>query len=434
MSGHLLDLVTLLCYGVGMGVIRIERWGDAWRLISFKHPPPKQKVDKLSTPKVHTKPKVDEGIFWVAKWFDEEQRENGRLAASLSRTKNRVRELAMCNKWQYFATFTLSDDKQDRFDINQWVKDLGVWIGNYNKRFNTKLRYLIIPEQHKNGAWHAHGLLMGVDEKSLVMNEYGYLDMPYYRNRFGFINLSRIKNLVATAHYVTKYITKDSAQSAAARGKCKRLFFASRGLQGKEVMWQGYGDFEGGWNGKWCKIKFTSFDEASQLLSKGLKEHGEYIGEGQEILSDKGGDERPSRDDCRGGLRNCGVRRARRDGNRRKQGVGESSSAGAFGHSRRTEVCGGRNVDRQVNDLTDEKDCEADSFTGSSEQLDKEKDCQANHLPMTSEELDRYQAPLRAKVAYSCGSRSRWKYLPLTDDDFGEQLTFLGMENDVNGS
>jgi hypothetical protein len=84
--------------------------------------------------------------------------------------------------------------------------------------------------------------------------------------------------------------------------------------------------------------------------------------------------------------------------------------------------------------LTDEKDCKADNFTEPSKQLDKEKDCQANHLPMTSEELDRYQAPLRAKVAYSCGSRNKWKYLPLTDDDFGEQLTFFGKENGNDGS
>lgn len=91
-------------------------------------------------------------------------------------------------------------------------------------------------------------------------------------------------------------------------------------------------------------------------------------------------------------------------------------------------------MDRQVNDLTDENDCQADNFTESSNQLDEEKSCQANHLPMTSEELNRYQAPLRAKIAYSYGSRNRWKYLPLTDDDFGEQLTFFGKESQSNGS
>lgn len=89
---------------------------------------------------------------------------------------------------------------------------------------------------------------------------------------------------------------------------------------------------------------------------------------------------------------------------------------------------------RQEKDLTDENDCKADSLTEASEQLDTQNDCQENHLPMTSEELDRYQAPLRAKIAYSCGSRGRWKYLPLTDDDFGEQLTFFGKENGSYGS
>lgn len=36
------------------------------------------------------------------------------------------------------------------YDIDGYVRDLGVWIGNYNKKYGVKLRYVLIPEQHKD--------------------------------------------------------------------------------------------------------------------------------------------------------------------------------------------------------------------------------------------------------------------------------------------
>ena len=40
-----------------------------------------------------------------------------KLEASLSRTKNRVTELALCNPWEYFVTLTLSPEKYNRNDL-----------------------------------------------------------------------------------------------------------------------------------------------------------------------------------------------------------------------------------------------------------------------------------------------------------------------------
>lgn len=159
-----------------------------------------------------------------------------KLDNNISRAKSRVLELALCNPWEYFATLTINAEKQDRYNLKDYIRDLGVWIGNYNKKYSARMKYLIVPEQHKDGAYHAHALLMGVAPESLVKNQYGYLDMPYYSNRFGFISLDPVRDLNRTASYVTKYVTKDFATQ---REKKEHLFYSSQGLSGKEVIHDG---------------------------------------------------------------------------------------------------------------------------------------------------------------------------------------------------
>lgn len=281
-SSALLDKVTLF----RIMTLRVERWGELWRVIAFKGSPVRKPKKLQADNKSKGDRKIDEGYFWEAQWFDEEQRENGRFDSSVARARSRVRELAFCQRWDYFVTLTLSSEKQDRFDLRQWVKDLGNWIGNYNKKYGVKLQYLIIPEQHKDGAWHAHGLFRGVAENSVSVNEHGYLEIPYYRHRFGFINMSRIRDNKKTASYITKYISKSSDSTARVLDSGAHLFYASRGLVGKEVVWQGCGDFEGGWEGKWCKVKFTDFDEVAKIMKEGF-ENGKA-----EVLSDNGEHER----------------------------------------------------------------------------------------------------------------------------------------------
>lgn len=193
---------------------KVERFGSRYKLTIFLTP-----RGSLVSSRQSQKP------------VNEEKLDN-----NISRAKSRVLELALCNPWEYFATLTIDANKQDRYNLKDYIHDLGVWIGNYNKKYSTHLQYLIVPEQHKDGAYHAHALLMGVAPDSLVKNQYGYLDMPYYANRFGFISLDPIRDLCRTASYVTKYVTKDFA---AHRQKKEHLFYASQRLNGKEVIHDG---------------------------------------------------------------------------------------------------------------------------------------------------------------------------------------------------
>ena len=251
-----------------MPIVKIEKWGDSYRLVELF-----TTFGNDFTPKEGKKEsKHEEDLHYMEEFFKpvnaEETEKAARFLSSIYRARSRVKELALCQKWEYFATFTLAEEKQDRFDIKQYVRDLGNWIGNYRKKYNCNLQYLIIPEQHKNGAWHAHGLLRNVAKDSLTINEHGYLDMPYYRNRFGYISLSKVKSHEKCATYITKYIAKDTESTSRALDKGSHLFYSSRGLQGKETLWvvSTHEHIQGGFRNEFGIFKWTGWNEVEKLI------------------------------------------------------------------------------------------------------------------------------------------------------------------------
>ena len=82
------------------------------------------------------------------------------LERAARRAQVRVRDLALSNKWDYFVTLTLDRDRIDRYDMAAITKALRVWCDNRVRR--DGLRYVLVPERHKDGAIHFHGLFAGV--------------------------------------------------------------------------------------------------------------------------------------------------------------------------------------------------------------------------------------------------------------------------------
>lgn len=245
-----------------MYYVRAEQLGDTYRLVKFKFNPSGRKAAGEWKP-----PKVDEGTFYDAKFYDEDMR----FDSSISRTRSRIRELALCNDWEWFATFTLSPEKNDRFDLAEFVKNFGYWVGNYNKKFGCKLKYIMIPEKHPtSGAWHAHGLLHDVAAASLCTNEHGYMDLPYYRERFGFISLSRIKDKQRCSNYIAKYVTKEMVETSFDLGKNKHMFYASRGLKGRACLGWAYAELETDWENDFVGIKNVTKKEMNLWLMKNV--------------------------------------------------------------------------------------------------------------------------------------------------------------------
>lgn len=85
----------------------------------------------------------------------------GCAAANLDRAKRRARnaviDYARCNPMRYFVTFTLDASKVDRYDIDAVMRTANRWLDNRVRRHG--LQYVLVPELHKDGAIHFHGLV-----------------------------------------------------------------------------------------------------------------------------------------------------------------------------------------------------------------------------------------------------------------------------------
>lgn len=154
---------------------------------------------------------------------------NQKLQDNITHTRSRIFELAYCNPWQLFITLTIDPQRYNRHDLKRYHRDLTHWIRNYNLKHHIKLKYLFIPELHKDKAWHMHGFIMGLPVEHLEINKNGFLDWPAYREKFGWCSLDKIRNNEAIAKYVTKYISKDLADCV--KDLNANMYYCSQGLE-----------------------------------------------------------------------------------------------------------------------------------------------------------------------------------------------------------
>jgi len=207
---------------------------------------------------------------------------------SLSRTRSTVFELVLCNEWNYFATFTLNG-RHERDNINVFRKKFTIWLKNYNVRNSTSIKYLLIPEQHRENAdgkkcWHCHGVVMGLPAehltafrltdklplrmKKIIKNGRELYNWQSYADKFGFVSLERIQSIEATAKYITKYITKNVKKTEIEVNK--RMFYASQGLKRAEILHEGevLQDYEPDFENDYIRTKtFQTLDEALTLFA-----------------------------------------------------------------------------------------------------------------------------------------------------------------------
>lgn len=75
---------------------------------------------------------------------------------SARRARARVRELSHCAPVKYFVTLTLDARKVDRYEDRIIIRRFSQWADNQVRR--KGLAYIVVPERHKDGAIHFHGL------------------------------------------------------------------------------------------------------------------------------------------------------------------------------------------------------------------------------------------------------------------------------------
>ena len=139
--------------------------------------------------------------------WEQEKQENGRRSRSRART--RIFDLCQCNHFDLFVTLTIDRLKADRYDYRAILRTLNRWLDNRVRR--KGLQYLIVPELHKDGAVHFHGLfndvLHLVDSKRKDRKGHTIYNLPDWP--LGFTTAIRLYGEKgAVSRYVTKYISK----------------------------------------------------------------------------------------------------------------------------------------------------------------------------------------------------------------------------------
>ena len=139
-----------------------------------------------------------------------ERREAGSdsLARSAARARRRVFELCACNELDLFFTLTLSPEKADRWNYKEAVEKARAYFSNRVQR--KGLIYVAVPELHKNGAVHFHGLCncegVGLYDSGRKWKGRQVFNLDW---KLGFSTGVRIEGeRPRVARYIAKYVTK----------------------------------------------------------------------------------------------------------------------------------------------------------------------------------------------------------------------------------
>ena len=147
-----------------------------------------------------------------------------KLRNNLVRCKTNIQNYALCNNFSFFVTITFKPE-YDRFNLDVLRKNFYYSVKIMRSVITNDIKYLVVPEQHKNGAWHFHCFFSGISDVCYV-NEHGFLDCDYL-NRLGHVNIQLVRDICKCSSYVTKYIIKNLGDGVK---KWKNSYFISRNL------------------------------------------------------------------------------------------------------------------------------------------------------------------------------------------------------------
>lgn len=221
----------------GNGLTEIQLFKKSVRIGHSNNFDVKNEIEKVENPFddntiILSKKQIDSCRF-----SDDIKNEN--LYRSLRRTKSKVFDYSNANDWEWFCTFTISSEKvSDRSDYAECSKKMTNWLNNMKKRYCPDLKYVLVPERHKDGSWHFHGLFrdcLGFDFK-IALNgkktlKNGKINKSYgkplkhngkqvyniSRYTLGYTECTAVLDTRSVSKYILKYITKDLISDTANR-------------------------------------------------------------------------------------------------------------------------------------------------------------------------------------------------------------------------
>ena len=138
------------------------------------------------------------------------------------------------SKWEYFITLTFDFRNRGEYSHEKAIDLLTKWINN-QKHQNRDMIYLLVPEFHKSGRLHFHGLIANVPKWEFIeakrpdgtlIKENGLQIYNLKNYKLGFTTISKIQDQEKVSNYITKYATKELITL-----KNKKRYWYSRNLE-----------------------------------------------------------------------------------------------------------------------------------------------------------------------------------------------------------
>lgn len=199
---------------------------------------------------------------------------------SIRRSKDKVFDIVKMNDWDFFFTGTLSEDcGVDRYDVDEVCKKVNTFMYNLVKRGKV-IRYILVPEYHKDGAVHYHGFIKSSNTLRLcfALNPHTGKVIRKGKKRhcifnwldwsFGHTTLMRCYGSVDNmSKYFCKYITKS------ADFPMKHRYYAGGDVV--RVVPTDYVDLD--FNSVPCDVTVTDFGEFKYIAFKSVVDFSDFL-------------------------------------------------------------------------------------------------------------------------------------------------------------
>lgn len=175
--------------------------------------PDKQEISVCNCPIYRTVIVEERNKKIVSRMKKNDSDKSRSIAESVRRAQKQIRDIVACSGFTHFVTLTLNAQRIDRYSYEVIIKKLNNWLSNAVRR--QGLSYVLIPEFHKDGAIHFHGLWKHNGDMKYVDSGHktksGQTVFNVTRWWFGFSNVVEIAgDYGKVTNYIVKYVTKDS--------------------------------------------------------------------------------------------------------------------------------------------------------------------------------------------------------------------------------
>lgn len=152
----------------------------------------------------------------------------------LKKVKENIIDLAFnYSNWEYFITLTF-DFENEVYSHDKAIELLSKWLNNQRHQ-NKNMIYLLVPEFHKKGRLHFHGLIAHVPNwkfeearypSGRLIKKNGVQIYNLINYDLGFTTISKIQSQEKVSNYISKYATKELITL-----KSKKRYWYSRNLK-----------------------------------------------------------------------------------------------------------------------------------------------------------------------------------------------------------